>query len=49
MVGRGGEEAESFADPKAWEILRPRGTLVGGIKNCALRKCDQIKLQSRHG
>lgn len=33
LVGRGGEETESFADPKAREILGPRGTLVGGIKN----------------
>lgn len=49
MVGRGGKEAESFADSRAWDIPGPRGTLVGGIKNGTLRKCDQIKLQSQHG
>lgn len=44
-MGRGGEEAESFVDPRLWEILGPRGTLVRCLKNCTVRKCDQIKPQ----
>lgn len=46
LVGRGGEEAESLADPRTWEIPGPQGTLVGGIKSCTVRECDQIKLPS---